>query len=203
MNYGQFRDQVLKILNQYSIAGNRVLSTYNNQQDYLSRIPGFLNDAMMEIATTAKKIPVVVALSSLMSEEIGDQIRYYLPDDFYQFRTGGIVRLRDGELVHTNSYCTQGRQYLLVPKDDADSYEVSYYRYPALVPDPVTDDAELDNTPETHYAAAFYVAAHLAAHDDMELSGMLHNAYEDKLAKMSPGVHAEVHAVSDAYRFFG
>ena len=45
MKYGELRDQVLKLLNQYTVAGAPVAETYNNQADYLKRIPSFANDA--------------------------------------------------------------------------------------------------------------------------------------------------------------
>ena len=69
MKYGELRDQVLKLLNQYTVAGYPVAETYNNQADYLKRIPAFANDAMMEIATTTRKIPVTIPLDFLPHEE--------------------------------------------------------------------------------------------------------------------------------------
>ena len=71
MNYGQVRDQVLKLLNQYSVAGDKVDGSYNNQADYLLRIPELVNDAMTEIATTARKIPTVLNLADLYQEDLG------------------------------------------------------------------------------------------------------------------------------------
>ena len=49
-------DVSLQLINQYSIAGTPVSSGYNNQQDYLLRIPLLVNDAQNYIATTARKI---------------------------------------------------------------------------------------------------------------------------------------------------
>ena len=60
MTYEQVKNQTLKLLNQYSVAGNKVEGSYNNQADYLKRIPELVNDAMVEIATTARKIPQTV-----------------------------------------------------------------------------------------------------------------------------------------------
>ena len=96
MNYGQVRDQVLKLLNQYSIAGAQVSPSYNNQQDYLNRIPGLVNDAVMEIATTARKIPALIRLDDLEHEEKGKEIWYELPEDFYQLVSGSVVQAREG-----------------------------------------------------------------------------------------------------------
>lgn len=203
MNYGQVRDQVLKLLNQYTAAGNPVADSYNNQADYLARIPGLVNDAVMEIATTARKIPATLNLGELYPEEVGGQVRYELPGNFYQFVSGSVVKTHTGKLLHTNQYSTQGRKFLLVPKGEAGDYTVTYYRYPELLGEEPRDTDELDNAPETHYAVAFYVAAYLVNHDDFSLSALFNNAYEDKLAKMGPGVSAEVRRVADVYGFFG
>lgn len=203
MTYGQVRDQILKLLNQYTVAGVKVAGSYNNQQDYLLRIPELVNDAMVEIATTARKIPATLRLGDLYREEQGEEVRYELPDDFYQFLSGSVVTLDGGRTLHTNCYSLQGRKYLLLPKSESGDYTVTYYRYPVLLSESPQDDDELDNEPETHYAVACYVAGHLLAHDNLALSAMYHNAYEDKLAKMSSGLRAEVAPVRDTYSFFG
>lgn len=203
MNYGQVRDQVLKLLNQYTIAGATVENSYNNQQDYLERIPCLVNDAMLEIATTARKIPTTLNLGDLVQEDLDKQVRYELPGNFYQFVSGSVVKTLDGRILHTNCYTFQGHKFLILPKEEAGNYTLTYYRYPVPLADKPLDTDELDNEPETHYAIASYVAGHLLAHDDMALSAMYHNSYEDKLAKMGPGITAEVHRVEDAYHFFG
>ena len=203
MNYGQVRDQVLKLLNQYSIAGAQVSPSYNNQQDYLNRIPGLVNDAVMEIATTARKIPALIRLDDLEHEEKGKEIWYELPEDFYQLVSGSVVQAREGVTLHTNLYALQGRKWLLVPREEAGDYSLVYYRYPALLPDKPADEDELDNDPETHFAVPFYVAAFLVDHDDSFLCALFNNKYEDKLAKMGAGVTAETRPVSDVYCFFG
>lgn len=203
MNFGQVRDQVLKLLNQYTRAGSLVAGSYNNQQDYLERIPGLVNDAMMEIATTARKIPMVVRLESLLHEESGDEVRYELPGNFYQLISGSVVKTREGKTLHTNLYAIEGKKYLVTPKEERGDYTITCYRYPNLLGENPEDTDELDNEPETHYAIPFYVAAFLVDHDDSFLCALFNNKYEDKLAKMGPGVTAEVRSVGDVYGFFG
>ena len=53
MTYGQMRDRVLMLLNQYSIAGGKIRVTYNNQADYLTRVPGAVNEALVYLANAA------------------------------------------------------------------------------------------------------------------------------------------------------
>lgn len=200
MTYKWVRDQVLKLLNQYSIAGTPVAPTYNNQEDYLNRIPSLVNDAVMEIATTAKKIPATVRLADLYREENeGGNARYRLPSNFFQFQTGSVVKTTDGRRLHTNVYQVEDRSYFLIPEDEVGDYAITYYRYPALLPDPPAESARLDNTEETHMAIPYYVAAFLVSGEDAFRCALFNNKYEDKLAKMSSGVFVEVSPVDDVY----
>lgn len=205
MTFEQVQNQVLKLLNQYSVAGAQVAPSYNNQQDYLNRIASMANDAMVEIATTARKIPAVLDLNTLEGEAYGDFMRYELPEDFYQFKTGDTILTADnGQVLHTNRYAVQGKNYLLIPKrelEDGAAYTITYYRYPKLLPAKPKADDELDNVPETHYAIPFYVAAYLVLADDSFAYAAFYNKYEDKLSKMSPGVSVETRAVGDVYGF--
>lgn len=203
MTYGQLRNQVLKLLNQYSIAGAVVANSYNNQQDYLNRIVDLANDAILEIATTARKIPALIQLSDLASEERGKEVWYELPEDFYQLQSGSVVTTREGWTLHTNVYALHGKNFLVVPLEEDGNYSLVYYRYPTLLPEKPGEDVLLDNEPETHSAVAFYVASFLVAQDDSFLCSLFYNKYEDKLSKMGPGVSAEIHPVADAYHFFG
>lgn len=205
MTFEQVQNQVLKLLNQYSVAGTLVAPAYNNQQDYLNRVASLANDAVMEIATTARKIPATLDLSTLESEDAGDWVRYELPEDFYQFKTGDtLLTTDDGHLLHTNRYTISGKKYLLVPKreiEEGSSYTITYYRYPQLLGDKPAPTDELDNVPETHYAVPFYVAAFLVIHDDSFLFASFYNKFEDKLAKMSAGLSVEARSVDDVYNF--
>ena len=205
MTFEQVQNQVLKLLNQYSVAGTLVAPAYNNQQDYLNRVASLANDAVMEIATTARKISATLDLSTLGSEDAGDWVRYELPEDFYQFKTGDtLLTTDDGRLLHTNLYTISGKKCLLVPKreiEEGSSYTITYYRYPRLLSDKPAPTDELDNAPETHYAVPFYVAAFLVIHDDNFLFASFYNKFEDKLAKMSAGLSVEAHSVDDVYNF--
>nr|DAL14471.1 MAG TPA_asm: hypothetical protein [Caudoviricetes sp.] len=205
MTFEQVQNQVLKLLNQYSVAGTIVAPAYNNQQDYLNRMASLANDAVMEIATTARKIPAALSLDALYGEDAGDYLRYELPEDFYQFKTGDTLLTTDeGRLLHTNCYTVSGRRYLLVPKreiEEGASYTITYYRYPKLLGEKPDATDELDNEPETHFAVPFYVAAFLVIHDDSFLFSAFYNKFEDKLAKMSAGLSVEARAVDDVYDF--
>ena len=196
MNYGQVKNKVLMLLNQYSVAGKLVASSYNNQQDYLNRIPMLVNDAMEEIATTYRKIPAVMDLTVLERESLGNLTRFALPDDFFQFKTGDtMVVTNDGRMLHTNKYSLQGKSYLLVPTEELEQdahYFITYYRHPVRLGDKPADTDELDNEPETHEALAFYAAAFLVIHDDNFVFASLYNKYDDKVTKLGAGISVEM-----------
>lgn len=209
MTYDYVEKQVLKLLNQYTIAGTSVADTYNNQKDYLLRIPGLVNDAMMEIALTVRKIPVTISLEDLECVgELPTELRFIMPEDFFQLKSGDTLHLTHGLTAPTHTIRENGRYFIIVPKwavRGPDTIFLTYYRYPHLIPGEranVDQSAELDNTPETHLAIPYYVAGMLALHDDAFLSSTLMNGYEDKLQKMIPDVTAESHRTIDAYDFY-
>lgn len=201
MNYGQVKDQTLKLMKQYSIAGNEIPADYNNQDDYLAAIPGLVNEAMMEIATTVRKIPVVVKLSELPHEELGMSTSYTLPDDFYQLISGSVVRTLEGHLLHTNIYMLRGKKCLVVPTHEAGDYEVTYYRFPELLSEDPAVDTELDNTPDTHLAIPYYVASKLLMSEDSFQCALCNNLWDEKLKMMQQAVTVEVRRVDDVYGF--
>ena len=86
MTYGQMRDRVLMLLNQYSIAGGKIRVTYNNQADYLARVPGAVNEALVYLATTARRLRSVRKLEE--AERAALLLKKYLQEtDFAPMRT--------------------------------------------------------------------------------------------------------------------
>ena len=62
MTYAEIKRQTLELANMYSIAGEPVPGSYNNQQDYLNRIPSLINTALVNIRTLVKRDPVIAPL---------------------------------------------------------------------------------------------------------------------------------------------
>ena len=208
MTYQECKNQVLKLLNQYTIAGGSVPVSYNNQEDYIRRIPGLINDAMMEISTTVRKIEESMELTAAAAESSTDrEFTYVLPENFYQFKSGDNFLLLWGRERRNQAYAYHGRKRIVVPRVLVEkcSPELIYYRYPTLLnedDDQVDPDTELDNVTEAHRAIPYYVAGTLALHDDPFLSATLMNGYEDKLAKMEPPITVEQAPVQDMYDFY-
>jgi hypothetical protein len=89
----------------------------------------------------------------------------------------------------------------MVPKNtpNLDEMILEYYRYPHTVDDDTDDDEELDNTPETHEALPYYIAAQLLLYDDPFRYSALWNAFETRLGRITEPVTTEYSGVEDAY----
>lgn len=205
MTYGQVKNRVLQLLNQYSVAGNVVASTYNNQADYILKIPALVNDAMMEIATTLKPIPARVEFDVSEAAPYGEQgawVAFQMPSDCWQLDSSGAPHFVDDEFMLLHDYRWLDQTTILFPADTAGTLYINYFRYPIELPDVPLDTVQLDNVPETHSAIPFYVAAYLVIHDDSFKYATFYNKYEDKLAKMQKRPQADVTRIRDSYDFF-
>lgn len=201
MLYSEIKRETLGHINQYSIAGSPIAASYNNQADYLSRIPLLINEGVMNIRTLVKPEPVVFPLTE--GEEYGGMWRYELPEDFWSLKTGGVSVIRDGQFRKTNNYRLMGKKYILIPKNADGQFSVEYYKYPNKLPldNTLTDAFDLEEDPEVIQAATYYAAANLVMYDDEHACACLYNDYESRLGRISPGITVEVRPVDDAYCF--
>jgi len=199
MTYKWARDFALELINQYSIAGQEIPTGYNNQADYLKRIPKLLDDAQMYVATTAGKIRTITALRSLPRRELGAWWLYQLPQDCWQVCSGGLVRYDGPVLERYHEYRSVGDNGIAVPKELDGELVLEYYRYPLMVGDSPKDDAELDNTREAQMVLPYYVAAHLVMQDNSFAYASLYNEFEAKLARLAEQLQTELTVVEDAY----
>lgn len=200
MLYSEIKREVLGHIDQYSMAGTPVAASYNNQADYLSRIPVLINEGLVNIRTLVKPDPVVLTLEN--GEEYGGMMRYELPEDFWNLKTGGVSVIRNGQFHKTNEYRLQGKKYILTPKTEG-VYTVEYYKYPDLLPldKTLTDAFELEEDIEVIQTATYYAAANLVMREDEFMYASLYNDYESRLSRISPGITVEVQQVEDAYLF--
>lgn len=199
MRYVDIRREVLGHINQYSIAGTQVASSYNNQADYLSRIPQLINEGLVNIMTLVKKEPVVYPLTD--GERVGDFVRYTLPEDFFSLRTGGFCRVDGGHFERCNDYKLQGKRFLLVPASLTGSFTAEYYRWPHQLPLSPADDFELEEDLDVIQTATYYAAAQLVMFENEFAYASLYNDYESRLSRLGPGVTMEASSTDDVYGF--
>lgn len=199
MNYGWARDFTLELIDQYSTAGAKIPESYNNQADYLARIPKLLDDAQHYVATTSGKIRETVGLEELPRSERGAWYIYTLPDNCWQVCSGGLIRFDGPRLQRYHRYHMVGKGQLAVPKDLDGILSVEYFRYPVKLGSSPRDSAPLDNTEEAQRAVPYYAAAHLVMYDNAFAYGALLNEFEAKLARLAEVPHGELNVVEDAY----
>ena len=197
MTYGEMKNYVLKLLNRYSIAGEKIPLSYNDQADIEARISDLTRDALQYLATSCRRLREVAPLTA--PDRVGDFYLYQLPDDCYQM-CGGLLRLTaDGDAARYRGYRPVGGRQLLIPVADKGQYLVEYFRYPVIFDGELADGDFLDCPPEAQAAVAYYVAAHLAMEDNNYMHAALHNEFELRMLRLQEGLAAESGVVEDLY----
>ena len=200
MNYKWARDYVLQLIDQYSVAGNVTQETYNNQADYLARIPKLLNDAQVYVATTVGKIRAVENLENLSCDDNGKWLVYTMPGDFWQLCSGGLIRYdEDNELERCNLYHAIGANQIAVSKTVSGNMSVEYYRLPRPLSEKPEEDELLDNTVPAQMTLPYYVAAHLVMYDNAYAYQALYNEFETRLARLAESPTIIYGTVADTY----
>ena len=199
MTYGEIQRAVLELINQYSIAGETISPAYNNQSDYIHRIPNLINQALVRIRIGPRPEAVFRHLENGDVHTDSGITVYRLPADFWALKSGGMTRMERGTLRPTNRYWLRGRREIAVPTAEDEGYYCEYYRLPALLDadiapgDPVAEDDEVVQ------AAILYAAAFLVLPDDTAAYEALFQEYEDRLSLLRLPVTAEVRPVEDVY----
>lgn len=199
MNYKQARDFTLQLINQYSVRGTKVPDTYNNQADYLKRIPALLDNAAVQAATTTAPIRELDDLKNLRCDDNGAWLVYTLPENCWELCGGGLIQFDGAEFRRFHRYHPVGRNKLVLPKGLGGEVQVEYYRYPRMLGADPGDEDELDNTLAVQMALPYYAAAQLVMQDDAFAFSALSNEFESRLARLAERPHTDINAVEDAY----
>lgn len=206
MTYGQFKERVLQLIFSYSIAGDEIELSYNNQEDYVKMIPGLLNKCQSYIYQ-CKVINDSVKLSELEGVESDNgTITYTLPDDCQKIVPGLIIPRgwQHGPVFHRfTQYKLFGQNKLLCPANLPEDTILEYRKRPTPVPSDVADDYELDNFEEINDIMPFYVAAFLVLYDDPFRYSALYNEFESGLQRLyiNP-TYIEEQPIMDVYAGF-
>ena len=207
MNYGEIRDASLQLINQYTIAGSIYASSYNNQQDYLNKIPFLINDCLIEVASTVHRYPSQTILDPEKGEEYGNWIRFVLPDDLLEIIPGGLLvpdaDKRRGESSIWTRYKIEP-DHILIPRYVDKPLILPYYRRPQLLPFSgiPADDTAIDAPIRVQMAIPYYVAAHLVMEDDAFRYASLLNEFTTKMSNLVPAPYTEIQEVRDVYGSF-
>ena len=199
MNYKWAKDFTLQLINQYSVAGQKVADTYNNQADYLNRIPALLDDAQMQAATTTASIRELDNINNLRCDDNGSWLVYTLPENCWQMSSGGLIQYDGEEFRRFHRYHPVGKNKIAVPKGLTGEVQVEYLRYPRLLGANPKDEDELDNNIAVQMALPYYAAAQLVRQDDAFAFSALSNEFESRLARLAERPHTDLNTVEDAY----
>ena len=197
--FEEIKRQTLGLINQATITGTPIASSYNNQADYEKRIPTLINMAVRSVCTLSKRLVKLVELTD--GVDFAGNRQYELPTDFFQLKSGGVyTTTRRGNLVGLPQFRLVGRE-ILIPKDVPGRVYAEYYAYPPELPTNPTSADFLDLDPEILDCAQVYAAAQLISQENEYLYASLYNDYESRLSRITQGMIAEERTVQDAYGF--
>lgn len=199
MNYAWARDYTLELIHQYTIAGAPVALSYNNQADYVARIPKLLNDAQLYVAAGPRRIRAAVPVTALGRVRFGPHLAYTMPEDFWQMTSNGLISFREGKAYRFHRYHLLGNNLVALDEPVPEPLILEYYRYPILLSGDPEDGEELDNTLEVQQALPFYAAAHLVMLDNAFAYSALYNEFEAKLARFQEVPQTEYNEIEDRY----
>lgn len=204
MTYGELKNRALQLIFSYSIAGDPIQLTYNNQEDYVKQIPALLSAAQSEVYQI-KRIEDVILLKDLTAEEFdnNDTILYHLPDDCLRMKPGLIIpRGRSHGRVYDRftEYRLFGGTKILVPKGLPDDTLLEYEKCALPIPQNVQDNYVLKNPEYVNDILPYYVAAYLVLYDDAFRYAALYNEWETRLQRLAPNpTYVEVAPIQDVY----
>ena len=129
MTYGELKKKVLNLIFSYSIAGDEIELTYNNQADYVKMIPSLLSTAQSYVYQH-KRIEDAVLLKDLTTEEYDNEtLLVWLPDDYLRMKPGLIVPRGMGHgpvFRRFTKYKLFGGNRLMVPKGLPENTIIEY-----------------------------------------------------------------------------
>lgn len=200
MTYAQARDRVLQLIGQYTMAGAPVALSYNNQADYVAKLPGLLNDALEYLFTAFRRVRATAELSSLARVKFGPHTAYVLPEDFWQMSGAGMVTFDGaGKVVRFHRYHLVEERMFVPDAPPPEPLIVEYFRRPRMLGSAPKDSDRLDGPSEVQTAALYYAAAHLVMEDSPYAYAALYGEFETRAALLRETPHGEWEQVENVY----
>ncbi len=202
MTYGYCRDMALKLINQYSIGGTVIAPAYNNQFDYLKRVPELINDGLLLLAAELGAPETILALngaSPAPADLGGGYSCIDLPEDFMRLSPRGLIRADEGGLRFIKDYSLLSSGRLALRTELLSGLTLVYVRRPRKIALDSADSTELDMPDWAAGAVPYYVAAHLVIGDDSFLYASLLNEFEAHLNRLKPQIGSETCLTEDEY----
>lgn len=207
--YAEIKRSVLELINQHSIAGTAVPPAYNNQSDYIHRIPNLINQGLMDIRTAWNPKRLAVYLSREEGEYLhpGSRwMRWPLPPLCRRIISGGVMMLgsaayNDAPVPFSDFRILDGGTTIALPAGEArcagHDFIAEYEAYPEQLPvdpeDPSVpaDSYALAEDPDVVQTACLYAAAMLMMMEDSFTYAALRNEYDRRVRAMQPPLTAQ------------
>ena len=174
-------------------------------QDYINAMPGKANEAMLQITTVGRPIlktfriiltPGAQAAEStegLVLPTVEKNYRITLTDYCPRFRCiqrNQIMLETEDGYGRTQDWELEGDDVLVLPGDTAGTYTVWYEAYPVKITASTPDDTELEMAKEAAALIPLYIAGELYKEDELALTTMWRNEFEDGLVKLQMSYQA-------------
>lgn len=208
MTYSEFEKLVLRHIDQYSVAGDVVPDTYNNQIDDRQRIVELCNIALRTIATQGEKITDIIDPDKYDGKHDlkNGWTQIDMPSDFYAVHTGIPKFEREWWFDHRHQNFVQSMHYrylnnrsILVPTRELHKMLIEYFRFPRTVRG--NADEVLDCSESAAQAASYYVASQLVREENAYLYQALNNEFESMMARLEKPISTEYSETEDVYGF--
>lgn len=176
MTVGEIRQEALQIIDAYSENGYIIAEKQPEKVDYVLRVSGFINQAMLRVVSVYPILKPMVF--DTLEQQMGqDGVHYTLPEDFLEV---GIIRPVSGAVWGIGEYAIIGGE-LIAPVGGC---PVCYYKaLPKRLGESVTDEQEIGIAEAGARLVPLYVAAMLISEENPALSTRLLNQFEAMLAQ--------------------
>lgn len=176
MNIRQVKEEALQIIDAYSENGYLLSDKQPERADYILRINGFVNQAILRIITVYPNACRLDFEDLERSEEF-DGIHYRLPEDFF-----GMLYLGKG-----GDGCWGVGDYVILGRELITPYLSPPTCYYSVLPPPIpvnaSEDCEIPVSEAGARLIPLYVAAMLTAEENASLSVRLLNQFEAMLGQ--------------------
>jgi hypothetical protein len=192
----------LKLINQYSIHGTVIAPAYNNQFDYLKRVPELINDGLLLLAMELGLPEAGLNLNGAPPApvDMGGGWSYIdLPEDFMRLSNRGLIRVDEGGLKFIKDYSMVSSRRLALPSELLSGLTIVYVRPPQKIAVDSADSTVLDMPDSAAGSVPYYVASHLVIGDDSFLYAALLNEFETYLNRLKPHISSETGLTGDEY----
>lgn len=174
--------KLLSLQKMFLVTGNEIIED-ETTQEYLNKMWGAANEAMMRLATIGKTIIKKVTIDLSDEHIITSANKMYInllefASDLFNVNTAAVT-LDEEPFSKFELY---GNTLILEP--ELGTLSVVYYAYPAMLKQDSPDDLEIPLAVDAAILIPLYIASELYKDDDNSLATMYRNQFETGLESL-------------------